>query len=130
MKPFHLSFVVPCLEKAKDFYIGVLGCSIGRDTGTWIDILFFGHQITMHQESENMKAKAIDHFGPILEKETWLAALEQCKAQGVEFIMQPTLKNEGANEESGKFIVLDPAKNIVEFKFYNSFEKTVVNNNC
>jgi extradiol dioxygenase family protein len=127
MKPFHLSFVVPSLAEAKVFYTEILECSIGRDTGSWIDILFFGHQITIHQASENMKAKAIDHFGPILEKETWLAAFKRCESSRVVFVMQPTLKNEGTNEESGKFIVLDPAKNIIEFKFYSSFEKTVEN---
>ncbi|MFT7559492.1 MAG: extradiol dioxygenase family protein [Flavobacteriales bacterium] len=125
MKPFHLSFVVPNLDDTKEFYTQVLGCTIGRDTGTWIDILFFVHQITIHQATLNMKAKAIDHFGPILEKETWLSTSERCKSKGVEFVMQPTLKNEGTNEESGKFIILDPAKNIVEFRFYNSFEKTM-----
>ena len=125
MKPFHLSFVVPSLEKAKEFYTGVLNCSVGRDTGSWIDILFYGHQITIHQESNNLKAKPIDHFGPILEKELWQSAFERCKNGGVEFVMEPTLKNEGTNEESGKFIVLDPAKNIIEFKFYIDFEKTI-----
>jgi extradiol dioxygenase family protein len=130
VKPFHLSFVVPSVEDAKEFYVGVLECSIGRDTGSWFDIIFFGHQITIHQESENMRAKAIDHFGPILDKEAWDSSLERCKSKGVEFLMQPTLKNEGASEESGKFIVLDPAKNIIEFKFYKSFNKTVANKNA
>ena len=129
MKPFHLSFVVPSLEEAKVFYTDVLECSIGRDSGSWVDLLFFGHQITIHQESGDMIAKPIDHFGPILEKKTWLVALGRCMSKNVEFIMQPIVKYEGTNEESGKFIILDPAKNIIEFKFYNNFETTVENMN-
>ncbi len=72
MKPFHLLFVVPNLEKVRNFYVNILGCEVGRDTGKWIDIIFFGHQITIHQEREGITAKAIDHFGPVLEKEEWL----------------------------------------------------------
>lgn len=129
MKPFHLSFVVPNLEQAKEFYTQVLQCSVGRDTGAWVDILFFGHQVTIHQESENMISRPIDHFGPILDKQTWLTTLERCKSNNIEFVMQSTIKNEGSDDESGKFIVLDPARNIIEFKFYNHFEKTVTNDN-
>lgn len=127
MRPFHLSFVVPDLDEAKAFYRNVLECSIGRDAGTWIDILFFGHQVTIHQESNSMKAKPIDHFGPILEKKTWQSVAERCKSFDVTFVMQPTVRSEGENDESGKFIILDPARNILEFKYYNSFESTVEN---
>lgn len=127
MKPFHLSFAVPNLEQAKNFYTQILGCSIGRDTGAWIDIIFFGHQVTIHQESDSMKAQPIDHFGPILEKQTWLDILERCKSNNIEFVMQPTIKDEGCDDESGKFIVLDPARNVIEFKFYNNFNKTLEN---
>jgi extradiol dioxygenase family protein len=125
MKPFHLSFAVPNLETAKEFYINILQCEIGRDMDHWIDILFFGHQITIHQESEQLIARPIDHFGPILEKEIWQNVYARCKSKNVEFILLPTIKNVGEDDESGKFIILDPAKNIIEFKFYNSFNTTV-----
>ena len=128
MKPFHLSFVVPSLDEAKVFYTSVLECSLGRDKGSWIDILFFGHQVTIHQASDHMKAKPLDHFGPILEKEAWQKIAARCKSFEINFVMQPTLKNEGEREESGKFMVLDPAGNVVEFKYYKSFETTVRNN--
>lgn len=72
IQPFHLSFVVPDKEKVKAFYLGALGCSLGRDNETWFDILFFGHQITIHQATSKMPAYKIDHFGPILTKEDWL----------------------------------------------------------
>ncbi|WP_444885197.1 VOC family protein [Microbulbifer sp. PSTR4-B] len=42
IKPFHLSFVVPDLEKAREFYVNLLGCTVGRDTGEWIDVIFYG----------------------------------------------------------------------------------------
>lgn len=129
LKPFHLSFVVPNLELAKNFYIDILGCKIGRDaggdTGRWIDIIFFGHQITIHQENEFITAKAIDHFGPVLEKSEWESVAEKCKLNGIQFEMQPTIKDARTKTEAGKFLIKDPAGNLLEFKFYSDFAVTV-----
>ena len=125
IKPFHLSIVVPSLEKARDFYVNLLGCEIGRDKGQWIDIMFFGHQVTMHQERAGMVAKSIDHFGPILEKEDWLKVSSLLKTNLVDFEMEPFVKDEGTNTEAGKFMIKDPAGNLLEFKYYSYFDSTV-----
>ncbi|MEX2497386.1 MAG: VOC family protein [Wenzhouxiangellaceae bacterium] len=124
-KPFHLSFVVPDLEAATSFYISVLGCGIGRDAGAWVDILLFGHQLTIHQEQDNLVAVAIDHFGPVLSKSEWLALSERVTSHQVNFQVPPQVKNEGAEGETGKFILSDPAGNNLEFKYYKNFKGTV-----
>ena len=124
IKPFHLSIVVADLEGVKNFYIDNLGCDMGRDLGSWIDVLFFGHQLTIHQQSEFMKAQSIDHFGPVLDKDQWLSLIERLKLNSIQFVMHPTLQNEAKDSESGKFIIADPAKNLLEFKYYNSFSNT------
>jgi extradiol dioxygenase family protein len=121
IKPFHLSIVVPDLEQVRMFYVNILGCMVGRDKGQWIDILFFGHQMTVHQEREGMVAKAIDHFGPVLEKEEWKKISDNLHLNSIAFEMQPFIWEEGTDAESGKFIVKDPAGNILEFKFYKNF---------
>lgn len=123
--PFHLSFVVPDIQVSKDFYLKTLGCSIGRDNETWFDILFFGHQITIHQASENMKAYSIDHFGPILTKAEWLDLIKKCQKSSVNFLMKPLIKNQNQADESGKFLINDPSFNILEFKYYLNFNETV-----
>ena len=125
IKSFHLSFVVPDKDSAKDFYLNVLNCSLGRDNETWFDILFFGHQLTIHQASESMPAYKIDHFGPILNKSEWLSIVENCEINGIDFVMSPTVKNKGEKIESGKFLVNDPAGNLLEFKYYLNFKETV-----
>ena len=117
-KPFHLSFVVPELRLAEDFYINFLECKKGRDTGQWIDIIFFGHQLTLHQESPTMKAQSIDHFGIILERDEWLAIARKVTAINMAFILSPSEKSNDDNSQSGKFIIKDPAGNLIEFKFY------------
>ena len=50
MRPprFHLAIPVADLEAARTFYVGVLGCGVGRESDTWIDFDFFGHQVTTH----------------------------------------------------------------------------------
>jgi len=103
--PFHLSFVVSDKQAAKYFYLNVLGCSLGRDNESWFDILFFGHQLTIHQSSLNMPAYTIDHFGPILNKENWLSVVERCEENDIDFVMKPTIKGQGGEAESGKFLI-------------------------
>ena len=116
--PFHLSFVVPKLRLAEEFYVNFLGCKKGRDTGKWIDIMFFGHQLTLHQETEDMKAQSIDHFGVILDKAEWLSIAQKMDVENIPFIISPNEKTNDDNSESGKFIIKDPASNMIEFKFY------------
>jgi len=116
--PFHLSLVVPKLRLAEEFYVNFLGCSKGRDSGQWIDIIFFGHQLTLHQETEKMSAQAIDHFGVIIEKAEWLSIVKKIEDEIISFVLPPSEKTNDDNSESGKFIIKDPANNYLEFKFY------------
>lgn len=125
VRPFHLSFVVPDKELARWFYIDILGCSLGRNNDSWFDILFFGHQLTIHQASENNAAFEINHFGPILNKTEWLSVIQKCKGETIKVILPPTIKNKGNDDESGKFIVKDPSGNIIEFKYYLNIDKIV-----
>ncbi len=119
IKPFHLSFVVPDLLKAKKFYMDVLGCELGRDKGEWIDVILFGHQITIHQERAGMPAKSIDHFGPVLDKNEWQSVSKALISKGIPFELSPTIQFEGSKKEVGKYIVKDPAGNLIEFKYYH-----------
>jgi len=122
--PFHLSFVVPDLRLAEAFYVDFLGCKKGRDKGTWIDIIFFGHQLTLHQESEDQAAQSIDHFGVILDKAEWSSIAKKVVNEDLDFVLSPTEKINEDDSESGKFVILDPASNRIEFKFY---QKSPVN---
>lgn len=118
LQPFHLSFIVPDADKAKAFYLDILGCDLGRDMGDWFDIIFFGHQITIHQERQVLVSRPIDHFGPILDKAQWECLSQRLANCDVKFTLKPTVKNAGRPDESGKYIVVDPAGNLLEFKYY------------
>ncbi len=125
MKPFHLSISVPDLVAFKAFYLDVLQCKLGRDQGSWLDIVFFGHQMTVHQSNKHRPARPIDHFGPVLDKEEWVATSELLTNHNVDFVMHPKITNAGMPDESGKFLINDPAGNLLEFKYYCDFDKTV-----
>jgi extradiol dioxygenase family protein len=59
---FHFAFNVTDLDMARRFYGGVLGCTEGRSTSTWVDFDFFGHQISLHL-GEPFKTAATGHVG-------------------------------------------------------------------
>jgi extradiol dioxygenase family protein len=44
---FHLSFPVLDLQQTRDFYVETLGADVGRESDEWLDILIWGHQITL-----------------------------------------------------------------------------------
>jgi uncharacterized protein len=116
---FHLSLVVPNLDDARRFYVEALGCETGRDAGDWFDVHFFGHQLTLHQERDGLTARAIDHFGPILSKADWSSLAARIADKGIEFQVDPRITDEDTVSEAGKFLVKDPANNVLEFKFRN-----------
>ena len=114
---FHLSIAVPDLEAARRFYRDVLGCEIGLDRGTWLNVDLFGHQLTLHQAGHHRFATPVDHFGPFLAKDRWRALAEHCAEEGVPFRLAPTVLDEGTPRETGKFVIRDPAGNLIEFKY-------------
>ena len=59
---FHFAFNVTDLDEARRFYGGVLGCTEGRSTGTWVDFDFFGHQLSLHL-GQPFKTELTGHVG-------------------------------------------------------------------
>ena len=49
---FHLAIPAGDLKKAEAFYTDILGCKTGnREEGKWVDIDFWGNELTLHQTS-------------------------------------------------------------------------------
>jgi extradiol dioxygenase family protein len=48
LQPYHLALPVNDLAAASDFYCRLLGCETGRTAERWIDLNFFGHQLSLH----------------------------------------------------------------------------------
>ena len=79
---FHFAYHVRDLDQARRFYCEVLGCVQGRSTETWLDIDFFGHQLSLHLGEPFAVSNTgkvgdhwvpMPHFGVVLSMPDWLA---------------------------------------------------------
>ena len=128
MIPFHLAFPVTDLAATERFYCDLLGCRVGRRDARWIDLDFFGHQISAHlvdRVPEGASHNEVDgdavpvrHFGAVLPWADWEALAATLDAAGVDFLIRPRIRFEGAPGEQGTFFVRDPSGNAVELKTF------------
>jgi len=128
IRPFHLAIPVLDLEKSREFYQQVLGCSLGRSDDEWIDFNFFGHQLVIHK-SKNIQKKdfnnvdghdvPIPHFGVILEWENWHTFSNQIKDK-IDFIIKPYIRFKGKTGEQATMFFLDPDNNALELKSFKN----------
>ena len=52
--PFHLAIPVSDLDVALAFYEKHLGCCRGRESQDWVDLNFFGHQLSAHIKPDEL----------------------------------------------------------------------------
>ncbi len=133
--PFHLAFPVHDLSRTKDFYHGILGCRIGRESANWVDFDFFGHQLSAHlsppcanrepgsaEQDETSEVDGIRvplrHFGVILPLARWHELARTLEHRAVSFLIPPTTRYPGLAGEQNTFFVLDPSANGLEFKAF------------
>lgn len=126
--PFHLALPVTDLDAAHGFYVDVLGCGVGRTAERWIDLDFWGHQVSLHlvdAEDDGPPTNPVDgdavparHFGVVLDWDAWEALGARLVEAGVEFLIAPKVRFRGEVGEQGTFFVLDPSGNALEFKTF------------
>ncbi len=124
---FHHAFPVDDLDRARDFYGGVLGCSEGRSAPHWVDFDLYGHQIVAHLAPVGVPPITnpvdgddvpVPHFGVILDPPTWAELAERLRAAGTDFVIEPTTRFAGKPGEQSTMFLLDPAGNALEFKSF------------
>jgi extradiol dioxygenase family protein len=126
--PFHLAFPIADLEATRRFYVERLGCRQGRESETWIDFDFFGHQISAHLKPEECRSVAqgqvdgeavpLRHFGAILAWNDFHVLARRLKAAGQTFIIEPHLRFQGEPGEQATMFLADPSGNALEFKAF------------
>ena len=125
---FHLSIPVTDLMTAKRFYIEVLEAKVGREHEEWLDILLWGHQITLQKRPNEVRPlgqQGKRHFGVTLPWTEWEHAAERIRALGVEFVSEPTILFHGSPDEQAKFFLADPSNNVIEIKSYRNIAGTL-----
>ncbi len=126
LPPFHLAFPVHDLDAARGFYGGLLGCREGRSAADWVDFDFFGHQIVAHLDPAmrpRVHSNPVDghdvpvpHFGAVLDMESWESLAQRLEGAGVDFVIAPGIRFEGAPGEQATMFFLDPSGNALELK--------------
>jgi len=127
---FHLAFPVNNLELTREFYTKILGCTLGRESGEWIDFNFYGHQVVAHLSPEDCKipkTNPVDgddvparHFGVILSGDQWEELCEKIKNYGVGFLIEPRKRFRNNPGEHRTFFIHDPSENVLEFKSFKN----------
>ncbi len=128
LRPFHLALPVTDLDSAEAFYCDLLGCTKGRTATRWIDLNFFGHQITLHlvhADDADAPTNAVDgdsvparHFGIVLDMADWRSLADQLETVETNFLIPPKTRFEGEVGEQATFFVVDPSGNALEFKSF------------
>ena len=128
---FHLAFNVTDLELARRFYAGVLGCTEGRSTDTWVDFDFFGHQLSLHlgppfktERTGHVGDQLVPmpHFGLVLALPDWQAMAARLQAARTDFILAPQARFEGQPGEQWTMFFCDPFGNPIEIKGFRSLD--------
>jgi hypothetical protein len=118
----HLSIPVGDLAQARTFYEEVLGCRVGRVRETWLDVWFFGMQVTLQERPDEVRPAAeqgVRHFGVTLADEAaYHDVVGRLRGHGVTWLSGPTVAD--APDLSGKASVkvADPSGNVIELKCY------------
>lgn len=128
LAPFHLAFPMKDKEETRRFYIDMFAVEIGREAEKWIDINFFGHQVSFHLKPEifvdeptnevDGKSVPVRHFGVILDWDEWHNLSAHLKSQNVSFIIEPYIRFKGETGEQATLFFLDPSGNALEFKSF------------
>ena len=125
---FHLAFPVHNLESAREFYVNILKCNIGRESDNWIDFDLYGHQIVAHLSPDECRVTSSNivdndnipsrHFGVILEWKEWKSFCFRLKELKIDFLIKPKIRFKNKIGEQGTFFLKDPSGNVLEFKSF------------
>ena len=128
LPPFHLALPVTDLAAAEAFYCGLLGCGKGRTASRWLDLDFYGHQVTLHLVDAgdmNAATNPVDgesvparHFGVVLDMADWRSLAGKLEKAQKKFLIPPQIRFEGEIGEQATLFLLDPSGNALEFKSF------------
>ena len=113
------------LEEARAFYVDVLGCEPGRVHDGWIDVWFYGLQLTLQEHPEQVlpgEQRGVRHFGVTLDAEQLAAVLARLRAQPADrqivWLREVSTDYAGTPREQTKAMIADPSGNAIELKAY------------
>ncbi len=124
----HLSIVVGDIDEAEAFYVDLLGCSPGRRTRDWMDVWFFGLQLTLQAQPDQVGSSnevGKRHFGVTLDRTTFEDLRRRIDEAGLPWLEPVTTSSEGTPIEQTKGKLLDPSGNVLEIKTYRDVARAL-----
>jgi hypothetical protein len=119
---FHLAIPIKNIDKAKEFYVNALGCSVGRESDQAMILDFWGHQVVAHMtplELTPQKGIYPRHFGIIFANyKDWETCLANAQKHNLNFREKEKLRFPEQTTEHSTFFLEDPFFNLLEFKHY------------
>ena len=128
---FHLAIPVGDITTALDFYCKVLGCEKGNSEfkypDAWVDINFWGNELTLHSSEEFEKPEAkrhnvdmgnvtVPHFGVHISADDFKQLKQRIAENNIEYIDPPYVRFEGTELEQETMFLADPHGNCMEIK--------------
>lgn len=124
---FHLALPVRDLAAAKRFYVDVLGARVGRETSEWLDLLVWGHQLTLHHRPDETlprERQGTRHFGVVLPWPAWERLASRVRTEA-SCLRAPAILEPGTPDEHAKVYLEDPSHNVIEIKAYRDADATL-----
>ena len=123
---FHLAVPAGDLTDTLPFYTQVLGCASGNsEKGRWIDINFWGNELTLHQSEErllgvrhdvDMGTVSVPHFGAHMPEDEFQALKKRIESSQFDYLDPPYRRFKGTEFEQETFFISDPNGNVLEMK--------------
>ena len=128
---FHLAIPVGDITTALDFYCKVLGCEKGNSEfkypDAWVDINFWGNELTLHSSEEFEKPEAkrhnvdmgnvtVPHFVVHISADDFKQLKQRIAENNIEYIDPPYVRFEGTKLEQETMFIEDPYGNAMEIK--------------
>ena len=128
---FHLAIPVGDITEAMNFYCNVLGCEKGNSEfkypDAWVDINFWGNELTLHSSEEFEKVESkrhnvdmgnvtVPHFGVHISAEDFANLKERLAEHKIKYIDEPYVRFEGTELEQETMFIADPYGNAMEIK--------------
>ena len=128
---FHLAIPVGDITEAIKFYCEVLGCEKGNSEfkypDAWVDINFWGNELTLHSSEEFEKVESkrhnvdmgnvtVPHFGVHISAEDFAKLKERLAKYKIKYIDEPYVRFKGTELEQETMFIADPYGNAMEIK--------------
>ncbi|WP_136467744.1 VOC family protein [Flagellimonas onchidii] len=133
---FHLALPCKEIEETKSFYVDIIGASLGRNTGKWLDVNLFGNQLTFTQAGDfkfDFKSYKLEdyilpsfHFGVIVPVDIWGKLYTRLFQMDLEVTTEATFMQSKKGEHLS-FLVQDPNGYMLEFKSFKDADEIFAN---